>query len=59
MCFTFKTCQIVADTSITTQFHEVFECIFWRVFVICPEFTPPVGTTDTIPPCTVQFGQGP
>ena len=33
----FKICQIVADTSMTTQFHEFFECIFWRVFAICPK----------------------
>ena len=38
MHFTLKTCQIVADTSMTTQFHECFECNFWRVFAICPEF---------------------
>ena len=37
MHFTFKTCQIVADTSMTTQFHEFFECKFWRIFAICPE----------------------
>ena len=36
MHFTFKTCQIVADTSMITQFHEFFECNFWRVFAICP-----------------------
>ena len=35
--YTSHTCQIVADTFITTQFHEFFECIFWRVFAICPE----------------------
>ena len=38
MHFTFKTRQSVADTSMTTQFHECFECNFWRVFAICPEF---------------------
>ena len=32
MDFTFKTCQIVADRSMTTQFHEFLECNFWRVF---------------------------
>ena len=32
MHFTFKTCQIVADTSMITQFHEFFECNFWRFF---------------------------
>ena len=30
--FTFKTCQIVAGTSMIRQFHEFFEPIFWRFF---------------------------
>ena len=30
----FKTCQIVAGTSMIRQFHEFFEYHFWRVFVI-------------------------
>ena len=41
MHLTLKTCQIVADTSMATQFHEFFECNFWPVFVTCPE----CGTT--------------
>ena len=28
----FKTCQIVAGTSMISQFHDFFQSNFWRVF---------------------------
>ena len=66
MQFTFKTCQMVADTSMTPQFHEFFECNFKRVFAICPKSvaaTKAVMTAaaassplDLLVPSTTKFG---
>ena len=62
MHFPFKTCQIVADTSMTTQFHEFFECNFWRVFAICPECAPPppptAASTTTAPTSALALTLG-
>ena len=38
MHFVLKSCQTVAGITMTSQFHEFFGAIFWRVFDVWPHF---------------------